>query len=65
MSKEKENKLVWEMKKQVDYIVHMLVNLDEEYDNRENEFEVHRLFGKAMGALKVVNSNLQEVIKDA
>ena len=53
------------MKKQVDYLVHMLVNLDEEYDNRENDFDVHRLFGKAMGALKVVNSNLQEVIKDA
>ena len=47
------------IKAQAEYIKQVLTELNEQYDNRTDDFELHGLLGRAMGALKGVKDTLE------
>ena len=47
------------IKAQAEYIEQVLAELNEQYDNRTDDFELHGLLGRAMGALKGVKDTLE------
>ena len=63
MNAERKNQLV---KDQIRYITHMVEHLNKEFDNRDgDDFNVHNLFGQALGALDIIKMNLEITTEDA
>ena len=50
---------------QIKYIEEVVAELDSAYDNREDDFLLHSLFGRALGALKGVHDTLENVVENA
>ena len=50
---------------QIKYIEQVVAELDSAYDNRKDDFELHSLFGRALGALKGVYDTLENVVENA
>ena len=50
---------------QIKYIEPVVAELDSAYDNREDDFLLHSLFGQALGALKGVHDTLENIVKNA
>jgi len=50
---------------QIKYIEQVVAELDSAYDNREDDFELHSLFGHALGALKGVRDSLENIVENA
>jgi hypothetical protein len=60
MDKYKEERL----KTQVEYIDELLSSLDKSYDEREGDYSLHFILGRAMGGLKGIRRTLNNIIKD-
>jgi len=50
---------------QIKYIEQVVAELDSAYDDRKNDFELHNLFGRALGALKGVHDTLENITENA
>ena len=50
---------------QIKYIEEVIAELDSAYDNREDDFLLHSLFGRALGALKGVHDTLEDINRNA
>lgn len=50
---------------QIKYIEQVVAELDRAYDNREDDFLLHSLFGRALGALKGVHDTLEDINRNA
>ena len=50
---------------QIKYIEQVVAELDSAYDNREDDFLLHSLFGRALGALKGVHDTLEDINRNA
>ena len=46
---------------QIDYITNTVEEIDRQYDNRNDDFDLHSLLGHALGALKGVANTLEEI----
>ena len=52
------------LKTQVEYIDELLFSLDKSYDEREGDYSLHFIVGRAMGGLKGIRRTLNNIIKD-
>lgn len=50
---------------QIKYIEQVVAELDRAYDNMEDDFLLHSLFGRALGALKGVHDSLEDIVENA
>ena len=50
---------------QIKYIEEVVAELNSAYDNREDNFLLHSLFGRALGALKGVHDTLEDIVENA
>ena len=49
---------------QIKYIEQVVADLNDAYDKREDDFLLHSLFGRALGALKGVQETLDDIVKN-
>lgn len=50
---------------QIKYIEEVVAELNSAYENREDNFLLHSLFGRALGALKGVHDTLEDINRNA
>ena len=50
---------------QIKYIEEVVAELNSAYENREDNFLLHSLFGRALGALKGVHDTLEDIVENA
>ena len=60
MDKYKEERL----KTQIEYIDGLISSLDTSYDERKDDYELHFIFGRALGGLKGIRRTLKHIIED-
>lgn len=46
---------------QIEYIRNTVEEIDRQYDNRNDDFDLHSLLGHALGAMKGVANTLEEI----
>ena len=59
MDKFKETRL----KTQIEYIDGLINDLDKSYDDRGNDYDLHFMFGRAIGGLKGIRRTLNDIIE--
>ena len=60
MDKFKETRL----KTQIEYIDGLINDLDKSYDDRGNDYDLHFMFGRAIGGLKGIRRTLNNIIEE-
>ena len=60
MDKFKETRL----KTQIEYIDGLINDLDKSYDDRGSEYDLHFMFGRAIGGLKGIRKTLNNIIEE-
>ena len=58
MDKFKETRL----RTQIEYIDGLINDLDKSYDDRGNDYDLHFMFGRAIGGLKGIHRTLNDII---
>ena len=60
MDKYKETRL----KTQIEYIDGLINDLDKSYDERGSDYDLHFMFGRAIGGLKGIRRTLSNIVEN-
>jgi hypothetical protein len=52
------------LKTQVEYIDGLIKDLDKNYEDRNDDYDLHFMFGRAIGGLKGIRRTLNNIVAD-